>query len=166
MKTREDVWEAFADQFLDTETRTWIPRAALTALDAGFTRAEAYDAWRFEVTPAVWPNLYDVAGEWAMWDRDWLVARIARKRRRPSRVNDLWYGAIIGGTHEKWVAIDACMEALSRSASREELAAQLEWHAERLFDFCVHHQPPKSTMDLSCVYETVFLPIFQPLLAS
>ncbi len=87
MKTREDVWEAFADQFLDTETRTWIPRAALTAVEAGFSRAEAYDVWRFEVTPAVSANLLDLAGEWAGWPRDWLVKQIWRSLMRPSRSN-------------------------------------------------------------------------------
>jgi hypothetical protein len=58
LATREDVWEGLANQFLDTETRHFIPGLALMCVEAGLSTASAFDAWAYEVTPAVFFNLW------------------------------------------------------------------------------------------------------------
>ena len=68
--SRIDVWVAMADHFLDTETRHDIPFAALRCVEAGLSSVEARSVWQHEVEPAVRFNVWDVAGEWACWDKE------------------------------------------------------------------------------------------------
>ena len=159
MTTREDVWELMADQFLDTETRTWIPKTALACVELGLTEEQAFDVWAYEVTPAVWPNVWDIAGEWACWDRKWLVAEIRKKT--PRKRSWLVYRAHVHGVHQSWITIAACMRVLWRTpaAERRELASTLEWLASRYFDFCVSRAP--TPRDAQTIYEETFLPIFR-----
>lgn len=110
--SREDVWEALADQFLDTETRTWVPRTARMCLEAGLDPAAAFEVWAYEVTPAVFFNLCLVAGEWAGWDREWLCARIERCRVKPSKLGYLVYRVRALIAHESWLRIEECMNEL------------------------------------------------------
>jgi hypothetical protein len=51
--TRRAIWIALADQFLDTETRTWIPHTALQIVEAGYPLEEARRIWRYEVSPGI-----------------------------------------------------------------------------------------------------------------
>jgi hypothetical protein len=77
---RIEVWLAMADHFLDTETRHDIPLTAMRCVEAGLSVAEARDVWRYEVSPAVWPNGWSVAGEWDFWEREWLLGTIQEVR--------------------------------------------------------------------------------------
>lgn len=98
------VWVAFADQFLDTETRHDLPLAALAAVEAGLSVDEALDVWRFEVFPVVGANLLSIAGEWAGWDEAWLAAEIREVRRRAGdggRVEERVRGAGRGGARRR-----------------------------------------------------------------
>lgn len=119
-----------ADHFLDTETRHDIPLTAWRCVVAGLSVAEARRVWDCEVTPAVGFNLHDIAGEWAMWNRDWLIETIERERsEQPAhdRAKD--------GT---WSAIERCIEAIAvmpSAAAREQTARDLHALARAWFDF-------------------------------
>ena len=142
--TREDprkiaVWVAMADHFLDTETRQDIPRTALRCVEAGLSPSEVSAVWRYEVTPAVGLNSYCVAGEWAGWDREWLLDRIRSARGRLRwRAPRAWF---------KWLrpkdgpceAIGRCVvlvSALPSAAAREQIVADLTFLTSHYFDFC------------------------------
>jgi hypothetical protein len=146
MKSKTDagriqVWVAMADHFLDTETRHDIPLTALYCVEAGMTVEEARRVWRTEVIPAVGFNLFLVAGEWAGWDRDWLVHEIERAGPRgrfpwcmlPSRLISL------PCNHGVMAAIERCMKILMRIedvSERTRVARDLAALARHVFDFC------------------------------
>lgn len=113
-RPRTRVWMALAEQFLDTETRTWIPNAALACLEAGCDLREARHIWRYEVTPAVWS--WDLVGEWAGWDDNWLIGEIERLRgrwpNRPGMLPYLVYRLRVHVLHGSWLAIERCLRAL------------------------------------------------------
>jgi hypothetical protein len=137
---RVAVWVSMADHFLDTETRHDLPRTALCCVEAGLSAAEARHVWQHEVSPAVGFNLFSGAGEWAGWDRDWLLARIARARlcywHRPGTWLSLrWPMPLMGG---QWLAIERCIEFLQAfpgERTRQTAANDLTRLARHLFDF-------------------------------
>ena len=165
------VWELFADQFLDTEVRTWIPSVAAACVAAGYSVAEARYIWRFEVTPAVYFNLWDLAGEWAGWDLDWLVKRIQKLRgrwpNRPGWATELVYRMRVHYCDCAWIAIEKCILLLkgSEPEQRELLTTDLTSLAECFFDFQLpDYNPSDSTRQrLRRLYRETFLPIFEPL---
>ena len=168
---RREVWIAFADHFLDTETRQRLPWAALAAVEAGYTVEQARDVWANEVWPAVGGNLLSVAGEWAAWDEDWLVGRILEviERRRPARLTRSYLLHRIGvhGHDRTWVAIEALMRALLAvdPSGRRALARDLAALAEHYFDFVppdlALHTPGRRE-HLRRLFTDVFLPAFRP----
>ena len=135
------VWVSMADHFLDTESRQDLPLTALCCVQAGLSPAQAREIWQHEVSPAVGFNLFSVVGEWAGWDRDWLIERIARARssgwRRAGAWGRLrWPMPMTGG---QWQAIERCIEflqALPSEDARCRAAADLARLARHLFDFC------------------------------
>lgn len=136
------VWRAMADHFLDTETRHEIPMTAFYCVQAGLTREQASEVWRYEVSPAVAFNLRDVAGEWAGWDAEWLVERIERLRsrwhHRPGTLRALRYRLRTSCLHGVWVSIERCMESLSAldcPVERRRRAEDLAFLARHYFDF-------------------------------
>src|SRR5262245_41546245 len=140
---RIDVWVAMAGHFLDTETRHDIPLTAMRCVEANLSTVEARDVWCYEVSPAVAFNAWDIAGEWAAWDREWLLGRIRRVRSRWSnRTNPLrWflYRARVHFTHRVWLAIERCMDALLEVRSLEErdlMSTDLAYLGRHYFDFC------------------------------
>jgi hypothetical protein len=165
VRSREDVWEAFADLFLDTETRPEIPRAALTCVEAGMSREEAFEAWAYEVTPAVWWNGWSVVGEWAGWDRDALFARIRDRRVKPSKWAYVVYRCRVHAGHAEWVAIGRCMDVLHQAPEkdRDSVSSELTWLARQFFDFMSSMPPPSSVQYLRSLYDETFLPIFAPI---
>jgi hypothetical protein len=165
------VWLAMADHFLDTETRQNIPLTALQCVEAGFSGERARDAWRHEVSPAVAFNLWSVAGEWAGWDRDWLVERIERLRssghNRPGTLQDMRYWLRAPGMHGVWVAIERCMQALSAIDSapqRRRTATALAFLARHYFDFCPDALPAEDALGARALYPDPFRRIMTPAL--
>ena len=144
-KNRGEVWVAMADHFLDTETRHDLPLTALRCLEAGLSTAEARDVWRFEVTPAVGFNLLDVAGEWAGWDRDWLVGEIQRRRGRQGILWRFPWSLLgkrdlgipgLGSTLDSIERFMKFLGASADSAKQERAARDLASLARHYFDFC------------------------------
>ena len=169
---RRALWILLAEQFLDTETRTWLPATALACLESGFSREELGDIWRYEVSAALWPNLWSVAGEWAGWDEDWLAARIAATQvpapRRGSPHARLAYRARVQGVHGCWVAVERLIEHFLTLAPGERAprCAQLTTLAEHYLDYYAREVwiGPREAAALREVYLRVFLPIYAPLL--
>jgi len=136
-----EVWFNMAGHFLDTETRHDLPYTALSCVEAGLSAAQARQVWQFEVSPAVGSNLFSVAGEWAGWDRDWLVDRIERLRvswwNRPGPWR--WLRAPIVLMNDQWLAIERCMtflQALPGDLPRKRVARDLAWLTRYWIDFC------------------------------
>jgi hypothetical protein len=164
---RRAVWIAFADQFLDTETRPDLPLAALAALDAGLGVEEAREIWVEQVTPSVGANLLSVAGEWAGWDEAWLVERIARRAGRRS-----WWRRLLGrrteGIHATgWMAVEGCMGVALAvpPEQRRALAVDLHLLACHYFDFGPRDlglDVPGRREALRRLFGSVFLPVFLP----
>jgi hypothetical protein len=163
----EDVWDALADHFLDTDTRVWIPRSARMCVAAGLSRDEAFEAWAYEVTPALWTNAWSVAGEWAYWDRAWLVTRIRHVRERPSPLAYAKYRVRAHALHSVWCAIAACIDVLhaAPAGGRDLTTDELRWLAAQFFDFARSAPPPAESTPaaLTARYRSTFLPIFAPL---
>ena len=139
---RIEVWVAMADHFLDTETRHNIPLTAMRCVEAGLSVAEVRDVWRYEVSPAVWPNGWSAAGEWEFWEREWLVGTIQEVRttwtNRVPFLRWLLYRAQVHFTHGVGVAIERCVAALlaAEPAERDPMSKALAGLARHYFDFC------------------------------
>ncbi len=62
------VWVALSDLFLDTELKDDdFRRIAETLKASGYPAVELRRIFADEVAPAFGPNLWSIAGEWAMW---------------------------------------------------------------------------------------------------
>jgi hypothetical protein len=140
---RIKVWVAMADHFLDTETRHDIPPTALRCIHAGLSTEAARLVWQYEVSPAVGFNCWDMVGEWAGWNRDWLVKRIEGLRNRwdsrPGTCRWLRYRVRVHFIHNVWVAIGRCMDALLAvpvADDRTRMSRDLTYLARHYFDFC------------------------------
>lgn len=168
-----EVWCAFADHFLDTETRHELPRAALVAVEAGLSLEQAEAVWKLDVLPVVGPNLLSVAGEWACWDRDWLCGRIEEARALRAGQPGWLRAAVdtlnsleidLGATRR---ALLACMAALAPLAlePRRALAADLGLLGGHFFDFVPGPIPdePARRRELRQLLDAVFLPAMRPL---
>lgn len=138
--SRVVVWEAMAEHFLDTETRPQIPRTALCCVAHGLTIPAARDVWRFEVTPALWHNLWNPAGVWDGWSPRWLVERITAKRRSWLRrlrwLDAVCYRVSASDQDSYWRAMERVMQLLQDQPATEHgaIVSQLEWLAGHYFD--------------------------------
>ena len=175
--TREDtrkiaVWVAMANHFLDTETRQDIPRTALCCVEAGLSPSEVSAVWRYEVTPAVGFNLHCVAGEWAGWDRDWLLDRILSAGRNATWLAPRsWFARLQpnDGLCEAIARCVALLSALPSAVAREQLVADLTLLTSHYFDFC---PAPLAALDsdgwsrLRALFEGPFRPLLESVLVS
>ncbi|QUJ68656.1 hypothetical protein KDD30_05980 [Photobacterium sp. GJ3] len=77
------MWVAFSHLFLDAdvaENYPWIVRTCVASPYAVETlKSILFD----EVSPALYQNVLSVAGEWAGFDENWLVARIVQIKSAP-----------------------------------------------------------------------------------
>lgn len=167
------MWVAMADHFLDTETRQDIPFTALRCVRAGLSTIQARDVWRYEVSPAVAFNLWLVAGEWAGWDREWLVEQIERVRRNPNNRPGVrrWLryrrsASLMDGV---WNSIGRCVDALLAAPTNrpEALARDLASLARHYFDFCPQEfdaLPASERTRLRRLYPEPFRSLLKPAL--
>ena len=81
--SREAVWLALSDLWLDTETTTTTLDAIVRTLrDSGLPLAELERIFYYEVAPVVWRNAWSVAGEWSGFDPQWLAEECRRNQQR------------------------------------------------------------------------------------
>lgn len=83
---RHRIWSILEDLWLDTEFmdagELWAKDLAKRLKATGYDWGEIDHIYRYEVFPALYFNLLDIAGEWAGFDSDWLAARIRKKAGR------------------------------------------------------------------------------------
>jgi hypothetical protein len=108
---RIKLWSALSDLFLDTEisdhTYQYIARVIR---ENGYTSEEAERVLWHEVYPVLEANLRSVAGEWAGWSDEWLVANI---KASSSSVQTEIKGEeeIIGEIRSCWEKVRAHLQA-------------------------------------------------------
>lgn len=74
---RLPVWEALSELFLDTElSEQDFERIASRLAESPFSPGEIEIILRCEVFPKLKWNLMCIAGEWAGFDREWLVEEL------------------------------------------------------------------------------------------
>jgi hypothetical protein len=113
----DDLVVALAELYLDTDVRDTLPRLAQRMLSSGLSRSQIEQLWRCQITPAVHWNLRSAAGEWAGFDRRWLLAEVARRREKPGIV--------------AWPVVGRVLHRLSAYGAAPEFRAAL-WFVERL----------------------------------
>jgi len=83
---RAAIWEALAELWLDTELQPCQHAHIARILhDSGLSRAEIEAILLYEVAPAVWSNLWSVAGQWSGFDAQWLADVCERNLRQRSQ---------------------------------------------------------------------------------
>lgn len=100
--TRVALWQVFSEFFLDTElTEATFQHVARIVRESGVTKDEAEAVLWNEVFPVLHHNLQSVAGEWAGWSREWLVANIRPSHGPARRVGPVSLVREIQGCWEK-----------------------------------------------------------------
>lgn len=113
----DDLVVALAELYLDTDVRDTLPRVAQRIVSSGLTRSQIEQLWRCQITPAVHWNLRSAAGEWAGFDRRWILGEVARRREKPGMV--------------AWPVIGRLLHRLTAYGAAPEFRTAL-WFAERL----------------------------------
>jgi hypothetical protein len=85
VESRQPVWEALSELFLDTDTSIGRDRRVLILSASPYSLAELDSILVNEVFPVCRGNPLSVAGEWAAFDPMWLRNRILRRAGRPFR---------------------------------------------------------------------------------
>lgn len=81
--SREDVWLALSDLWLDTELDDfWLDGIAQVLRRSGLSRAQLEAIFLYEVAPVVWLNHWNFTGAWCGFDREWLCSRCQRQLGR------------------------------------------------------------------------------------
>jgi|SRR5215472_7682823 hypothetical protein len=76
---RRPVWIALADLFLDTDVTLFYPAIARTLAESPYSIEELRAILFDEVAPVLQGNLLSVAGEWAGFEEEWLIAEATRR---------------------------------------------------------------------------------------
>ena len=84
LERRRGAWDALSFLFLDAEVRDWLPGAAVTLVELGYSREEIEGIFLDEVTPVLHGNLKQVAGLWSGFDLDWLASEIKKRKPAPA----------------------------------------------------------------------------------
>ena len=130
----DDLVVALADLYLDTEVRDGLPKLAERMASSGLSATELELLWRKQVTPSVHWNLKTTAGEWAGFDRAWLLREVARRAERPGLVSVPIVGALVhrfrafGAEREFRVALALAMR-LTRVPEEQRARRVAMWEA-------------------------------------
>lgn len=113
---RIPVWRALSDLYLDTDVSLFYSHIAETLAASPFTLDALRDILIEDVHPALYGNLLIVAGEWAGFEDEWLLPRIAETRRRPRwrrRLTRVFAGSVF----DDWREVAARIEAIRGGAN-------------------------------------------------
>lgn len=88
---RHTVWVAMSDLFLDTDVRLSYVSIVATLARSPYSLDELKQILDEEVTPVLQHNLLQVAGEWALFPEEWVIAEVSKRRGKrrwmPNLVN-------------------------------------------------------------------------------
>jgi hypothetical protein len=94
---RKKIWIAMSSLWLDTELdELEIEHIANRIKAFGLSEKEVDDIFEYELAPFLGPNHLTVAGEWAMFDEEWVCEEAAK--RTGKRCFWAWLMAKIGIT--------------------------------------------------------------------
>jgi hypothetical protein len=110
------VWCALSDLYLDTDVTMSYDAIADTLACTPFSIETLHQMLMYDVHPALYPNLVVVAGEWAGFDQQWLLDRIATVRRQSRWRRRLTH------LHVRWIRDDWRKVAALIVARRAEIA--------------------------------------------
>ena len=80
---RKPVWAALSEFYLDTELMDEDhKRIAQVFRNSGFDLQAIKDMDTYEVFPLLQPNLLSVAGEWGMFDQEWLFSECQKNFKK------------------------------------------------------------------------------------
>lgn len=86
--TREELWIALSDLWLDTDlSEAELRRMAQVVRSSGLDRDDLERVFSLELAPVLGPNHLSVAGEWGSFDPTWVCAE-ARARQANPRLRD------------------------------------------------------------------------------
>jgi len=92
IKLREPIWLALSELWLDTElTERDLDHIASVMARSKYSLGELRDIYLYEVAPVLYPNLLNVAGEWAGFNEGWLYGKIKEEVRRSSPARRLFH---------------------------------------------------------------------------
>lgn len=110
-EARASIWITLSELYLDTDVTHAYDSMARTLAASPYSTAQLHRILVDEVHPALHANLLQVAGEWAGFDQDWLVAHIRQICAQPlwrRRLSRLSFGLV----REGWLAVEARLQAL------------------------------------------------------
>lgn len=116
---RVPVWRALSDLYLDTDVTMFYAHIAETLADSPFPLDALRDILLEDVHPALYGNLLIVAGEWAGFEDEWLLPRIAEVRRRPRwrrRLTRVFASSVF----DDWREVAARIEVIRGAANAQE----------------------------------------------
>ena len=131
---KDELIVALAELYLDTEVRDALPRLAQRMLASGLSKRRVEQLWRAQVTPVVHWNLKSAAGEWAGFDRRWLLSEVERRGDRPGLTHWPVLGPLLhhfrshGAEREFRLALQLA-ERLSRVPEAERARRVAVWEA-------------------------------------
>jgi predicted metal-dependent HD superfamily phosphohydrolase len=156
---RVAVWIAMAEHFLDTDTQEDVPHTASLCVRSGLSIEKAREIWQHEVSPALYPNLWILGGEWAGWDEAWLVERILKSRRRlRGTLGYLAYRLQVQSQHSVWQEIERHMEKLLAAPMTKLDAAMLPFDLPEPLEAALrraYEQPPRAYHHFGHVLEVL-----------
>lgn len=79
LEKRRALWVALSDLFLDTDVSMSYDYISRVCAESSYSLDELSHILRYEVAPVCSPNLWSIAGEWAGFDEEWLIASIQKK---------------------------------------------------------------------------------------
>lgn len=159
------------EHFLDTEMRHLLPFTASVCVSAGLDQAQVRTLWSQDVAPVVGTNLLSPAGEWAGWDRAWLLRRIGERRRRQctrwGRWRNRWSRWMQPGNQGDLEALGRFVIVLMESpdaTARDRMLADLQWLARCFFAMPIDASSPAlaDRQRLLHCYETRFQSAMAP----
>ncbi|MDB5118846.1 MAG: hypothetical protein JWN56_64 [Sphingobacteriales bacterium] len=77
IEERKPIWIALSEFYLDTELQeSDFRHIAFKIIESPYSIDEVKDINKYEVFPVLQPNLLSVVGEWAGFDKEWLISSI------------------------------------------------------------------------------------------
>lgn len=90
IEDRKPIWIALSEFYLDTELQdSDFRHIALTILESPYTLDEVKKINKYEVFPILHVNLLSMAGEWAGFDKEWLLNKIITRLKTKTKFSDI-----------------------------------------------------------------------------
>ncbi len=107
LESRKRVWIALSNLFLDTDVSLLTESTAQELASSPYSLDDLEEILTTEIYPVCKYNLWNLAGEWAGFDEDWLVERVSKKRGHLSRLWNSFFARIGTVTSSDWKQVKA-----------------------------------------------------------